>query len=42
MLFVLPPHQLAGYTFAGCLGALWLYWRFDQRDRFTGPPPFTA
>ena len=42
VLFVLPPNQLAGYTFAACLAALWLYWRFDQRDRFKGPPPFTA
>ena len=42
VLFVLPPNQLAGYTFAGCLAALWMYWRFDQRDRFKGPPPFTA
>jgi amino acid transporter len=38
VLFVLPPNQLAGYTFAGCLAALHLYWRFRMRDRFAGPP----
>src|SRR5438132_1650104 len=36
VLFVLPPNQLAGYTFAGCLAALGVYWRFDQRDRCKG------
>jgi amino acid transporter len=38
VLFVLPPNQLAGYTFAGCLFALSLYWRFRMRSRFRGPP----
>jgi len=38
VLFVLPPNQLAGYTFAGLLAALWFYWRFYQRERFKGPP----
>ncbi|HEX9578595.1 MAG TPA: amino acid permease [Myxococcales bacterium] len=38
VLFVLPPNQLAGYTFAGCLLALALYWRFHMRARFKGPP----
>src|SRR5438552_5154875 len=38
VLFVLPPNQLAGYTFAGCLAALALYWRFHMRARFQGPP----
>ena len=38
VLFVLPPNQLAGYTFAGCLAALLLYWRFWMRSRFAGPP----
>lgn len=38
VLFVLPPNQLAGYTFAGCLGALALYWGLRMRDRFAGPP----
>ena len=37
-LFVLPPNQLAGYTFAGCLFALSLYWWFRMRSRFRGPP----
>ena len=37
-LFVLPPNQLAGYTFAGCLFALTLYWWFRMRSRFRGPP----
>jgi len=38
VLFVLPPNQLAGYTFAGCLLALALYWRLWMRARFRGPP----
>ena len=38
VLFVLPPNQLAGYTFAGLLVLLALYWRLHQRDRFKGPP----
>lgn len=38
VLFVLPPNQLAGTTFAGCLAALALYWRFVMRERFSGPP----
>ena len=38
LLFVLPPNQLAGYTFAGCLAALGIYWRFRMRARFEGPP----
>ena len=37
-LFVLPPNQLAGWTFAGCLAALALYWRLHMRARFKGPP----
>lgn len=37
-LFVLPPNQLAGYTFAGCLAALALYWRLHARAAFKGPP----
>lgn len=37
VLLVLPPNQLAGYTFAGCLAALAIYWRFWMRTRFTGP-----
>lgn len=38
VLFVLPPNELAGYTFAGCLAALSLYWRLHMRARFRGPP----
>jgi amino acid transporter len=38
VLFVLPPHQLVGYTFAGCLFALALYWRLGMSKRFKGPP----
>lgn len=39
VLFVLPPHELAGYTFAGALAALALYWFAVMRKRFKGPPP---
>ena len=38
LLFALPPNQLAGYTFAGCMAALALYWRLYMRARFRGPP----
>jgi amino acid transporter len=38
VLFVLPPDQLAGYTFVGCLLALLIYWRLWMRGRFQGPP----
>jgi amino acid transporter len=38
VLFVLPPDELAGYAFAGCLVALTLYWFFWMRSRFKGPP----
>ena len=37
VLFVLPPNQLAGYTFAGTLVLLGLYWALAQRHTFTGP-----
>jgi amino acid transporter len=37
-LFVLPPNQLAGATFAACMAGLALYWRFYMRARFKGPP----
>lgn len=37
VLFVLPPNQLAGYTFAGALVLLGLYWGLHQRHTFTGP-----
>jgi amino acid transporter len=38
VLFVLPPAQLAGYTFAGCLALLAVYWFGWMRSRFRGPP----
>lgn len=38
VLFVLPPNQLAGFTFAGCALALFLYWRLYMHSRFRGPP----
>ena len=37
VLFVLPPNQLAGYTFTGSLLALLVYWRSYMRARFRGP-----
>ncbi|EPX62130.1 amino acid transporter [Cystobacter fuscus DSM 2262] len=37
VLFVLPPNELAGYTFAGCLALLVLYWMAFQRHTFVGP-----
>jgi amino acid transporter len=42
VLFVLPPNQLAGYTFAGCGALLLLYWRLHARERFKGPPGIHA
>jgi amino acid transporter len=38
VLFVLPPNQVAGYTFAGALALLAVYWNFWMRQRFKGPP----
>jgi amino acid transporter len=38
VLFVMPPNQLAGYTFAGCVAAMILYWLLHARTRFRGPP----
>ena len=38
VLFVLPPNQVAGYTFAGALALLCAYWIFWMRARFKGPP----
>jgi len=38
VLFVLPPNQVAGYTFAGALALLGVYWVFWMRQRFKGPP----
>ena len=37
VLFVLPPNELAGYTFTGSLLALLVYWRSYMRARFRGP-----
>ncbi|EAU66045.1 amino acid transporter [Stigmatella aurantiaca DW4/3-1] len=37
VLFVLPPNELAGYTFAGALGLLAIYWWAAQRHTFVGP-----
>jgi amino acid transporter len=37
VLFVLPPNELAGYAFFGCIAALTLYWVFYMRARFVGP-----
>jgi amino acid transporter len=37
VLFVLPPNQLAGYTFVGSLALLAAYWSFHMRARFRGP-----
>ena len=37
VLFVLPPNQLAGYTFAGTIGALVVYWFGSQRATFAPP-----
>jgi len=38
VLFVLPPNQLAGYTFVGCVALLCVYWFGYMRKRFRGPP----
>ena len=37
VLFVLPPNELAGYTFAGCLVLIAIYWVTYMRARFVGP-----
>lgn len=37
VVFVLPPNQLAGYTFAGSLALLAVYWFGWMRGRFQGP-----
>jgi amino acid transporter len=37
VLFVLPPNELAGYTFAGALALLAIYWGVAQRHTFVGP-----
>jgi amino acid transporter len=38
VLFVLPPNELAGYTFGGALVLLVAYWFLWMRRRFKGPP----
>lgn len=38
VLFVLPPNELAGYTFAGCVALLAIYWFAVMKKRFRGPP----
>jgi amino acid transporter len=38
VLFVLPPNQLTGYTFAGALGLLGVYYFAWARTKFEGPP----
>jgi amino acid transporter len=37
VLFVLPPNELAGFTFAGTLAALAVYWKTYMAARFRGP-----
>ncbi len=37
VLFVLPPNQLAGYTFYGLLAMLGAYWLVSARKTFRGP-----
>lgn len=37
VLFVLPPNELAGYTFIGCLLLLTVYWLAWMRPRFRPP-----
>src|SRR3989440_2138891 len=38
VLFVLPPNQVAGYTFAGALAPVCAWWFLWMRSRFKGPP----
>jgi amino acid transporter len=38
VLFVLPPNQLTGYTFAGALALLCIYYFAWARTHFAGPP----
>ena len=38
VLFVLPPNEIAGYTFAGALALIAAYWFLWMRRRFKGPP----
>jgi amino acid transporter len=38
VLFVLPPNEVAGFTFAGLLALLAAYWFLWRRADFRGPP----
>jgi amino acid transporter len=38
VLFVLPPNELTGYTFAGALALLGIYYFAWARKHFAGPP----
>jgi amino acid transporter len=38
VLFVLPPNEVAGFTFAGLLVLLAVYWVLWRRADFRGPP----
>ncbi|MSP63184.1 MAG: amino acid permease [Myxococcales bacterium] len=40
VMFVLPPNQLAGYTFGVCLLLLVVYWFTWMSPRFRGPAAF--
>jgi amino acid transporter len=37
VLFILPPNELAGFTFAGALLVLAVYWKAYMGSRFRGP-----
>src|SRR5262249_51042121 len=37
-ILVLPPNQVAGYGFAGCVLGILVYWRAWARRWFAGPP----
>src|SRR3954462_12692515 len=38
VLFVLPPNEVAGFTFAGLLALLAAYWFLGRKADFRGPP----
>jgi amino acid transporter len=38
VLFVLPPNEIAGYTFVGAVAAICAWWFLWMRSRFRGPP----
>ncbi|HVA65460.1 MAG TPA: amino acid permease [Elusimicrobiota bacterium] len=42
VLFVSPPNELTGYTLAGVLAALSVYYVLGERKNFTGPKRLTA